>query len=86
MLADTFGRLNVCLGLVGVYVLTGIGGGLTNSLGLWLILRFLMGAASIGMTTVRYTMQAGQPPQDYSIFCYLASVDCTKSGFGILLF
>lgn len=57
VLADRFGRLVVSVCLVLVYVVAGVGGGLTSSLATWLLLRFIMGAASIGMTTVRYTMQ-----------------------------
>jgi MFS family permease len=57
LLADRYGRLRVVVTLIVAYLLTGLAGGLTTSLYLWLVLRFLMGAASIGMHTVRYTLQ-----------------------------
>jgi MFS family permease len=57
LLADRYGRLRVVVTLIVAYLLTGLAGGLTTSLHLWLVLRFLMGAASIGMHTVRYTLQ-----------------------------
>jgi len=57
VLADRYGRLRVVVTLIVAYILTGLAGGLTTSLVVWLSLRFLMGAASIGMHTVRYTMQ-----------------------------
>ena len=62
VLADKFGRLVVCVALVSVYVAAGVGGGLTTSLPVWLILRFVLGAANIGMNTVRYTLQACSAP------------------------
>jgi len=57
LLVDRYGRLRVVVTLIVAYLLTGLAGGLTTSLYLWLGLRFLMGAASIGMHTVRYTLQ-----------------------------
>ena len=45
--------------LVLVMMVTGVAGGLVSSWPLWLVLRFTVGAASIGMISVRYTIQVG---------------------------
>jgi len=57
VLADKIGRKSVCLTLVLTFLITAVLGGLVNRWWVWLGLRFIVGAASIGMTTVRYTIQ-----------------------------
>jgi len=57
LLADRLGRKPVCMGLLSTFILAGVLGGLTSSWPVWLVLRFVVGAASIGMVTVRYTIQ-----------------------------
>lgn len=58
LLADRFGRHPVCVALLSIYIVSTISGGLTHSWIVWLSFIFLVGAVSIGMTTVRYTIQA----------------------------
>jgi len=55
--SDRWGRKRVTLGLMASFIATACLGGLVTSFPLWLCLRFLVGAASIGMVTVRYTIQ-----------------------------
>lgn len=57
LLADYLGRKVVVVVLVLVMMVTGVAGGLVSSWPLWLVLRFTVGAASIGMISVRYTIQ-----------------------------
>jgi len=57
LLADTFGRKPVLVMLILLFAVSGILGGLTQNFYLWLALRFILGAASIAMTTVRFTIQ-----------------------------
>lgn len=57
ILADLLGRKFVCIILVLCFAVTGVLGGLVTNWYVWLALRFLVGAASIGMVTVRYTIQ-----------------------------
>ena len=57
LMADLMGRKVVCVVLVITFLISGVLGGLVNSWYLWLLLRFVVGAASIGMVTVRYTIQ-----------------------------
>eukprot|EP00092_Neocalanus_flemingeri_P001135 GFUD01001209.1.p1 GENE.GFUD01001209.1~~GFUD01001209.1.p1 ORF type:complete len:528 (-),score=171.53 GFUD01001209.1:155-1738(-) len=57
LMADRMGRKVVCVVLVITFLISGVLGGLVNSWYLWLVLRFVVGAASIGMVTVRYTIQ-----------------------------
>jgi len=57
ILADMFGRKPVLVLLILMGLLSGVLGGLTKSFHVWLALRFLLGAASIGSGTVRFTIQ-----------------------------
>merc|ERR1719350_1103909 len=50
--SDRWGRKRVTLGLMASFIATACLGGLVTSFPLWLGLRFLVGAASIGMVTV----------------------------------
>jgi len=57
VLADMLGRKPVFMGLLIMFITTGVLGGLVRSFYTWLLLRFLLGAASIGMVTVRFIIQ-----------------------------
>jgi len=57
IMADLMGRKRICIFLVSVFIISGVLGGLVNSWYTWLALRFVVGAATIGMVTVRYTIQ-----------------------------
>merc|ERR1712059_2443 len=57
LLADRLGRKTVCIVLVLVFCVVGVAGGLVTNWWGWLCMRFVVGAASIGMVTVRYTIQ-----------------------------
>jgi len=57
VLADVFGRKPVLVGLISIFSMSGVLGGLTDSFYVWLALRFILGATTIGMNTVRYIIQ-----------------------------
>lgn len=57
LMADLMGRKVVCVVLVIVFLVSGVLGGFVESWYIWLSLRFIVGASSIGMVTVRYTIQ-----------------------------
>jgi len=57
LMADLMGRKVVCVVLVIVFLVSGVLGGVVDSWLVWLLLRFVVGASSIGMVTVRYTIQ-----------------------------
>jgi len=57
LMADMMGRKVVCVVLVVVFMVSGVLGGMVSSWLIWLLLRFVVGACSIGMVTVRYTIQ-----------------------------
>jgi len=57
LMADMMGRKVVCVVLVITFLVSGVLGGIVNSWYIWLMLRFVVGASSIGMVTVRYTIQ-----------------------------
>ena len=55
--SDRFGRKPVTIALLVIFIATACAGGIVTSWTIWLSLRFVVGAASIGMVTVRYTIQ-----------------------------
>jgi OCT family organic cation transporter-like MFS transporter 4/5 len=57
LMADMMGRKVVCVVLATTFLVSGVLGGLVTSWYVWLMLRFVVGAASIGMVTVRYIIQ-----------------------------
>lgn len=57
VLADSFGRKPVLMTLIITFTISGVLGGITHSFYIWLALRFILGAASIGMSSVRFTIQ-----------------------------
>merc|ERR1711970_1497061 len=57
LMADLMGRKVVCVVLVIIFLVSGVLGGVVDSWLVWLLLRFVVGASSIGMVTVRYTIQ-----------------------------
>jgi len=57
LMADLLGRKVVCVVLVITFLCSAVLGGLVGDWYVWLLLRFVVGACSIGMVTVRYTIQ-----------------------------
>ena len=57
LMADMMGRKVVCVILATTFLVSGVLGGLVTSWYVWLMLRFVVGAASIGMVTMRYIIQ-----------------------------
>jgi len=55
--SDRFGRKPITIALLLVFIASACAGGIVTSWPVWLSLRFVVGAASIGMVTVRYTIQ-----------------------------
>ena len=55
--SDRFGRKPITIALLVIFIATACAGGIVTSWTIWLSLRFVVGAASIGMVTVRYTIQ-----------------------------
>lgn len=57
VLADQCGRRPVLLGLMVIFLLSGVWSGVTTSLYVWLALIFIRGASTIGLNTVRFVIQ-----------------------------
>jgi len=55
--SDQYGRKPVTIALLVTFICSACAGGVVASWHVWLALRFVVGAASIGMVTVRYTIQ-----------------------------
>jgi len=55
--SDRYGRKPITIALLLVFIASACAGGIVTSWPVWLSLRFVVGAASIGMVTVRYTIQ-----------------------------
>ena len=55
--SDRYGRKPITIALLVVFIASAYAGGVVTSWPVWLSLRFVVGAASIGMVTVRYTIQ-----------------------------
>ena len=55
--SDRYGRKPITIALLLVFIASACAGGVVTSWPVWLSLRFVVGAASIGMVTVRYTIQ-----------------------------
>ena len=57
LMSDMMGKKVVCVILATTFLVSGVLGGLVTSWYIWLMLRFVVGAASIGMVTMRYIIQ-----------------------------